>query len=180
MKHPSSRTLLSTLAALASEGRGLDVPAVAEARFDAVRADMIVLEPGRTGRLPLISVGERASALLGARQGSEFASSVCASSQRQLGVLLADIAEDSCAVVAGLTAWPGTVHLEMTLAPMAPVGDAEPAALGLLVPLTAAPAPLQRLTLTSWRYLEQSPRHRRRELLKTALVRGVVLYEGRR
>jgi hypothetical protein len=180
MKHPSSRTLLSSLAALRRDGRSLDAASLSDARFDAIRADLFVVDHGHDDRLPLTGVGERAAALLGAAPGSAFAPLFDASSRRQLGVLMADIAEDCCAVVAGLTAGPGTTHLEMTLVPMAPAIDTDPATLGLLAALTIAPAPLQRLTLTSWRYLDHSPRHPARDLLKTPLVRGVVLYESRR
>ena len=105
-------------------------------------------------------------------------------SRREVENIIAVVAEEMLAAVAGITAIAedGTpAHLELLLLPFNARAHAPLSLTGLLAPFDSDHQKRRDFTLTSWRYLGHQPQKLMpRALRKLAAARGFMVYEGLR
>ena len=185
MKHPSSREFF----AYWDEKRGLArAPDRSEIEPGAVRellGDIFVLSCDAAAGYPFRVAGTRVCALLGCDlKDKSFAAIFTAESRREIEEIVAVVADEMLAAVAGVTATSqdGTVaQLELLLLPFNTRAHTPISLTGLLAPFTNEPSVLSDFKLTSWRYIGHPPqRFVPRALRKLAIARGFMVYEGLR
>lgn len=185
MKHASSRAFY----AIWDKSRGRErAPYRSDLAPDAMRewlGDIFVLSYDAEQGFPLRVAGTRVCALLGGdRKGEGLPSLFTSASRRNLTDIIGEVAEELLVAVIGIDAIDAhgeKVALEMLLLPFRSRAHTPLSLTGLMVPLTPVKAPLQALSVTSWRY----GGHRAepfvpRALRKLALARGLIVYEGLR
>jgi hypothetical protein len=185
MKHPSSREFF----AYWDEKRGLArAPDRSEIEPGAVRellGDIFVLSCDAAASYPFRVAGTRVCALLGCDlKDKSFAALFAAESRREIEEIIAVVADEMLAAVAGVTATSqdgSLAQLELLLLPFNTRAHTPISLTGLLAPFRNEPRILSDFKLTSWRYLGHPPqRFIPRALRKLAVARGFMVYEGLR
>jgi hypothetical protein len=183
MKHPSSREFF----AYWDEKRGLArAPDRSEIEPGAVRellGDIFVLSCDAAAGYPFRVAGTRVCALLGCDlKDRSFAALFSAESRREIEEIVAVVADEMLAVVAGVnaTSQDGSLaQLELLLLPFNTRAHTPISLTGLLAPFGNQPGMLSEFKLTSWRYVGHRPeRFVPRALRKLAIARGFMVYEG--
>ena len=189
MKHPSSRDYFDYWNECRGHRRAPDRTAFKPDSLRHFLPDSFVLAAAASAKsYPVRVAGTRICARFGRDIfGENFLHLFVPASRRELGGMLAAIAEESVAVVAGVTATSPalTAHgFELLLLPFASRGYLPGAMTGLLSPFTTTTSPLRDFTLTSWRHfdLPAAPGLRPiepRTLQKRMPVPGWTIYEGK-
>ena len=183
MKHPSSREFF----AYWDDKRGsARAPERSEIEPGAVRellGDIFVLSCDATSGYPFRVAGTRVCALLGCDlKDRSFSGLFAADGRREIEDIIAVVAEEMLAAVAGITAASedgSPVHLELLLLPFSARAHAPISLTGLLAPFESGHKVLRDFKLTSWRYLGHQPQKLvPRALRKLAIARGFMVYEG--
>ncbi|HEY5130789.1 MAG TPA: PAS domain-containing protein [Bradyrhizobium sp.] len=185
MKHPSNHEFF----AYWNEKRGgARAPDRSEIEPDAVRellGDIFVLSYDATAGYPFRVAGTRVCALLGCDlKDRSFSALFAADGRREIEEIIAVVAEETLAAVAGITATAADgslAHLELLLLPFSPRAHAPISLTGLLAPFESGHNALRDFKLTSWRYLGHQPQKLiPRALRKLKVARGFMVYEGLR
>jgi hypothetical protein len=183
MKHPSSREFF----AYWDEKRGLArAPDRSEIEPGAVRellGDIFVLSYDAAAGYPFRVAGTRVCALLGCDQKDRsFSALFEPAGRREIEEIIAVVAEELLAAVAGVTATAedgSTAHLELLLLPFNNRAHTPLSLTGLLAPFEDGHSLLRDFKLTSFRYMAHPPqRFVPRALRKLAVARGFMVYEG--
>jgi hypothetical protein len=185
MKHPSSRAFF----AYWDEQRGnARAPDRSEIEPSAVRerlGDIFVLSYDASAAYPFRVAGTRVCALLGRDlKGQGFSALFDPKGRREIETIIAVVAEESLAAVAGITAIAqdgSRAHLELLLLPFNPRAHTPLSLTGSLAPFGPQPRLSSELEMTSWRYLGHPKENLLpRALRKLAIARGLMVYEGLR
>jgi hypothetical protein len=183
MKHPSNRAFF----AYWDDKRGsAQAPDRSEIEPGAVRellGDIFVLSYDAAAGYPFRVAGTRVCALLGCDlKDRSFSALFAADGRREIEEIVAVVAEETLAAVAGITATAqdgSPAHLELLLLPFSARAHAPLSLTGLLAPFAREHGVLRDFKLTSWRYLGHPPqRFVPRALRKLAIARGFMVYEG--
>ena len=183
MKHPSSREFF----AYWNEKRGgARAPDRSEIEPGAVRellGDIFVLSYDATSGYPFRVAGTRVCALLGCDlKDRSFSALFAAGGRREIEEVIAVVAEEMLAAVAGITATSedgSAAHLELLLLPFNTRAHEPISLTGLLAPFESERGLLRDFKLTSWRYLAHPPQKLvPRALRKLKIARGFIVYEG--
>jgi hypothetical protein len=184
MKHPSSREFFAYWDAKRGDARA---PDRSEIEPDAVRellGDIFVLSYDNEAGYPFRVAGTRVCALLGRDlKDASFSALFAPECRREMEDILAYVAEEMLAAVAGITATSEdgrTTHLELLLLPFNNRAHAPVSMTGLLAPFEGDHRTLKDFKLTSWRYLHRPEKLVPRALRKLAIARGFMVYEGLR
>src|SRR5580692_3782391 len=161
MKHPSSREFF----AYWDEKRGLArAPDRSEIEPGAVRellGDIFVLSCDGAAGYPFRVAGTRVCALLGCDlKDRSFSALFEPAGRREIEEIIAVVAEELLAAVAGITATAedGRIaHLELLLLPFNSRAHTPLSLTGLLAPFEDGHSILRDFKLTSWRYLRHPP-----------------------
>src|SRR5450631_4360240 len=185
MKHPSSREFY----AYWDDKRGsARAPERSEIEPGAVRellGDIFVLSYDAAAGYPFRVAGTRVCALLGSDQKDRsFSALFEPEGRREIEEIIAVVAEEMLAAVAGITATTqdgAVAHLELLLLPFNARAHAPISLTGLLAPFDNEHGLLKDFKLTSWRYLGQQPQKLMpRALRKLKIAHGFMVYEGLR
>jgi hypothetical protein len=183
MKHPSSRAFF----AYWDEKRGgARAPERSEIEPGAVRellGDIFVLSYDAAAGYPFRVAGTRVSALLGCDlRNRSFSALFKPDGRREIEEIVAVVAEEMLAAVAGITAISqdgARAHLELLLLPFNPRAHAPLSLTGSLASFGRQHLLVNELELTSWRYIGHQPeKFVPRTLRKLAVARGFMVYEG--
>jgi hypothetical protein len=185
MKHPSSRAFF----AYWDEKRGgACAPDRSEIEPGALRellGDIFVLSYDLAAGYPFRVAGTRVCALLGRDlKDRSFSALFAPERRREIEDIVAVVAEEMLAAVAGITATSqdgAPAHLELLLLPFHTRAHTPLSLTGLLAPFGGGHGLLRDFKLTSWRYIGHQPqRFVPRALRKLAIARGFMVYEGLR
>jgi len=183
MKHPSNREFF----AYWDEKRGsARAPERSEIEPGAVRellGDIFVLSYDGAAGHPFRVAGTRLCALLGCDlKDRSFSAMFAPDARREIEDIIAVVAEEMLAAVAGITATSedgSPAHLELLLLPFNARAHTPLSLTGLLAPFESERSVLKDFKLTSWRYLAHPPQKLvPRALRKLAIARGFMVYEG--
>jgi hypothetical protein len=183
MKHPSNRAFF----AYWDDKRGsAQAPDRSEIEPGAVRellGDIFVLSYDAAAGNAFRVAGTRVCALLGCDlKDKSFSALFAADGRREIEEIVAVVAEETLAAVAGITATAqdgSTAHLELLLLPFSNRAHTPISLTGLLAPFGDRLSVLKDFKLTSWRYLAHPPqRFVPRALRKLQIARGFMVYEG--
>ena len=183
MKHRSNREFF----AYWDEKRGgARAPERSEIEPGALRellGDIFVLSYDATSGYPFRVAGTRVCALLGRDlKDRSFSALFEPDARRQIEDIIAVVAEEMLAAVAGITATAedgSLAQLELLLLPFNTRAHAPISLTGLLAPFESKHTVLRDFKLTSWRYLGHQPqKFVPRALRKLAVARGFIVYEG--
>jgi hypothetical protein len=183
MKHPSNREFF----AYWDEKRGSTrAPERSEIEPGAVRellGDIFVLSYDGAAGYPFRVAGTRLCALLGCDlKDRSFSAMFAPDARREIEDIIAVVAEEMLAAVAGITATSedgSPVQLELLLLPFNARAHTPLSLTGLLAPFESERSVLKDFKLTSWRYLAHPPQKLvPRALRKLAIARGFMVYEG--
>jgi hypothetical protein len=183
MKHPSNREFF----AYWDEKRGsARAPERSEIEPGAVRellGDIFVLSYDSAAGYPFRVAGTRLCALLGCDlKDRSFSVMFAPDARREIEDIIAVVAEEMLAAVAGITATSedgSPAHLELLLLPFNARAHTPLSLTGLLAPFESERSVLKDFKLTSWRYLAHPPQKLvPRALRKLAIARGFMVYEG--
>ena len=184
MKHPSSREFY----AYWDEKRGgARAPDRSEIEPGAVRdllGDIFVLSCDSAAGYPFRVAGTRVCALLGRDlKDRSFSALFSGDSRREIEDIIACVAEEMLAAIAGITATSEdgtTAHLELLLLPFNNRAHAPISLTGVLAPFEGDLGTIRDFKVTSWRYLHRPQKLVPRALRKLAIARGFMVYEGLR
>ena len=185
MKHPSNRAFF----AYWDDKRGsAQAPDRSEIEPGAVRellGDIFVLSYDHEAGFPFRVAGTRVCALLGRDlKDNRFSALFAPDCRREIDDIIAVVAEELLAAVAGITATAADgspAHLELLLLPFNTRAHTPISLTGLLAPFGTSHSVLSDFKLTSFRYLAHPPqRFVPRALKKLAIARGLMVYEGLR
>jgi hypothetical protein len=185
MKHPSSRAFFAYWDGKRGSARAPDRSEIEPGAVRELLGDIFVLSYDGGAGYPFRVAGTRVCALLGRDlKDQSFAALFAPESRREIEDIVAVVAEEMLAAVAGITA-PSQdgkpSHLELLLLPFNARAHTPLSLTGLLAPFGDGHSVLSDLTLTSWRYLPHPPqRFAPRALRKLAIARGLMVYEGLR
>jgi hypothetical protein len=183
MKHPSNRAFFSYW----DEKRGTaPAPDRSEIEPNAVRellGDIFVLSYDSAAGYPFRVAGTRVCALLGRDlKDRSFSAVFEPEARREIEEIIAVVAEEMLAAVAGITATAedgAPAHLELLLLPFNARAHTPISLTGLLAPFESEHNVLRDFRLTSWRYLGHQPQKLLpRALRKLKVARGFMVYEG--
>jgi hypothetical protein len=183
MKHPSSREFF----AYWNEKRGgARAPDRSEIEPGAVRellGDIFVLSYDATAGYPFRVAGTRVCALAGCDlKDRSFSALFAPDTRREIEDIIAAVAEEMLAAVAGITATSedgSLARLELLLLPFSTRAHTPLSLTGLLAPFESEHRVLRDFQLTSWRYLGHPPQKLvPRALRKLKIARGLMVYEG--
>jgi hypothetical protein len=185
MKHPSSREFFAYWDDKRGTGRAPDRSEIEPGAVRELLGDIFVLSYDHTAGYPFRVAGTRVCALIGGDlKDRSFSALFAHDGRREIEEIIAVVAEEMLAAVAGITAiaQDGTpAHLELLLLPFNNRAHTPISLTGLLAPFGAADGLLRDFKLTSWRYLgHPPPRLVPRALRKLAIARGFMVYEGLR
>jgi hypothetical protein len=185
MKHPSSREFFAYWDEKRGGARAPDRSEIEPGAVRELLGDIFVLSYDATAGYPFRVAGTRVCALLGGDlKDRSFSALFAPDGRREIEDVIAVVAEEMLAAVAGITATSedgSLVHLELLLLPFNARAHAPLSLTGLLAPFDGRHSRLQNFKLTSWRYLGQQPqRFVPRALRKLAVARGFMVYEGLR
>jgi hypothetical protein len=132
---------------------------------------------------PFRVAGTRLCALLGCDlKDRSFSAMFAPDARREIEDIIAVVAEEMLAAVAGITATSedgSPAHLELLLLPFNARAHTPLSLTGLLAPFESERSVLKDFKLTSWRYLAHPPQKLvPRALRKLAIARGFMVYEG--
>jgi hypothetical protein len=185
MKHPSSREFFAYWDGKRGSARAPDRSEIEPGAVRELLGDIFVLSYDSVAGYPFRVAGTRVCALLGRDlKDKSFSALFAAESRREIEDIVAVVAEEMLAAVAGITAksYDGTpAHLELLLLPFNARAHTPLSLTGLLAPFGGDHNVLTDFKLTSWRYLAHPPqRFAPRALRKLAIARGLMVYEGLR
>jgi hypothetical protein len=185
MKHPSSREFFAYWDEKRGGARAPDRSEIEPGAVRELLGDIFVLSYDAAAGYPFRVAGTRVCALLGGDlKDRSFSALFAPDGRREIEDVIAVVAEEMLAAVAGITAMSedgSLVHLELLLLPFNARAHAPLSLTGLLAPFDGGHSRLQDFKLTSWRYLGHQPqRFVPRALRKLAIARGFMVYEGLR
>ena len=185
MKHPSSREFFAYWDAKRGDARAPDRSEIEPGAVRELLGDIFVLSYDAAAGYPFRVAGTRVCALLGSDQKDRsFSALFEPAGRREIEEIIAVVAEELLAAVAGITATAedGRIaHLELLLLPFNSRAHTPLSLTGLLAPFESGHHVLRDFKLTSWRYLGHQPQKLLpRALRKLAVARGFMVYEGLR
>jgi hypothetical protein len=185
MKHPSSHKFFAYWDEKRGGARAPDRSEIEPSAVRELLGDIFVLSYDASAGYPFRVAGTRVCALLGCDlKDRSFSALFAPDGRREIEDVIAVVAEEMLAAVAGITATSqngSLVHLELLLLPFNAHAHAPLSLTGLLAPFDGGHSRLQDFRLASWRYLSHPPqRFVPRALRKLAIARGFMVYEGLR
>jgi hypothetical protein len=184
MKHPSSRQFFAYWDGKRGEARAPDRSEIEPGAVRELLGDIFVLSYDAAAGYPFRVAGTRVCALFGHDvKDKSFSALFTEDSRREVEEIIAAVAEEMLPAIAGVTATsPNGVlaHLELLLLPFNTRAHAPISLTGLLAPFEDSHGQLDKLALTSWRYLHLPQKFVPRALRKLAIARGFMVYEGLR
>ncbi|MDB5610297.1 MAG: hypothetical protein JWP25_7197 [Bradyrhizobium sp.] len=185
MKHPSSRAFFAYWDDKRGGARAPDRSEIEPGAVRELLGDIFVLSYDGAAGYPFRVAGTRVCALLGRDlKDRSFSALFAADARREIEDIIAVVAEEMLAAVAGITATSqdGSLrHLELLLLPFNARAHTPLSLTGLLAPFGNDHRVLSNFRLTSWRYIGHPPqRFVPRALRKLAVARGFMVYEGLR
>jgi hypothetical protein len=185
MKHPSSREFFAYWDQKRGGARAPDRSEIEPGAVRELLGDIFVLSYDGSGGYPFRVAGTRVCALLGCDlKDRSFSALFMPDGRREIEDIIAVVAEEMLAAVAGITAISedgSPAHLELLLLPFNARAHAPLSLTGLLAPFESQHGVLRDFKLASWRYLGHPPqRFVPRALRKLAIARGFMVYEGLR
>jgi hypothetical protein len=183
MKHPSSREFFAYWDGKRGDARAPDRSEIEPGAVRELLGDIFVLSYDATAGYPFRVAGTRVCALLGCDQKDRsFSALFEPADRREIEEIIAVVAEELLAAVAGVTATSEdgrTAHLELLLLPFNTRAHTPLSLTGLLAPFEEGHSLLRDFKLTSFRYMAHPPqRFVPRALRKLAVARGFMVYEG--
>jgi hypothetical protein len=185
MKHPSSREFFAYWDEQRGGARAPDRSEIEPGAVRELLGDIFVLSYDVAAGYPFRVAGTRVCALLGCDlKDRSFSALFAPEGRREIEDIIAVVAEEMLAAVAGITATSqdgSRAHLELLLLPFNPRAHTPLTLTGLLAPFGDNHGVLRDFQLTSWRYLGHQPQQLLpRALRKLAVARGFMVYEGLR
>jgi hypothetical protein len=185
MKHPSSREFFAYWDAKRGDAAAPDRSEIEPGAVRELLGDIFVLSCDGAAGYPFRVAGTRVCAMIGCElKGREFATLFVPGNRREILDLLGIVAEESLAIVAGLTATAADgspTHLELLLLPFNSRAHAPISLTGLLAPLGGGYGVVSDFSIRSWRTIGHRPqRFVPRALRKLSVARGLMVYEGLR
>jgi hypothetical protein len=185
MKHPSSREFFAYWDQKRGGARAPDRSEIEPGAVRELLGDIFVLSYDSAAGYPFRVAGTRVCALLGCDlKDRSFSALFKPDGRREIEGIIAVVAEEMLAAVAGITATSqdgSPAHLELLLLPFNARAHTPLSLTGLLAPFESEHGMLRDFKLTSWRYLGHPPqRFVPRALRKLAIARGFMVYEGLR
>jgi hypothetical protein len=183
MKHPSNREFYAYWDNKRGGARAPDRSEIEPAAVRELLGDIFVLSYDAAAGYPFRVAGTRVSALLGRDlKDRSFSALFEPRARREIEEIIAVVAEEMLAAVAGITATAengSLAHLELLLLPFNARAHTPISLTGLLAPFESGHTLLRDFKLTSWRYLGHQPQKLiPRALRKLKLARGLMVYEG--
>ena len=183
MKHPSTREFFAYWDEKRGTARAPDRSEIEPGAVRGLLGDIFVLSYDATAGYPFRVAGTRVSALLGCDlKDRSFSALFAADGRREIDEIIAVVAEEMLAAVAGITATSengSPAHLELLLLPFSPRAHAPISLTGLLAPFETEHGVLRDFKLTSWRYVGHQPEKLvPRALRRLKIARGFMVYEG--
>ena len=185
MKHPSNRAFFAYWDDKRGGARAPDRSEIEPGAVRELLGDIFVLSYDAAAGYPFRVAGTRLCALLGCDlKDRSFSALFAADGRREIEEIVAVVAEETLAAVAGITATAqdgSPAHLELLLLPFSTRAHTPMSLTGSLAPFESDPSLLRDFRLTSWRYLGHPPQRLvPRALRKLAIARGFMVYEGLR
>jgi hypothetical protein len=183
MKHPASRAFFAYWDDKRGGARAPDRSEIEPGAVRELLGDIFVLSYDGDAGYPFRVAGTRVCALLGCDlKDKSFSALFSPESRREIEEIVAVVAEEMLAAVAGITAIAQdgrAVPLELLLLPFNTRAHTPLSLTGLLAPFDEGHGMLSDFRLTSWRYLAHPPQRLvPRALRKLAIARGFMVYEG--
>jgi len=183
MKHPSNRAFFAYWDDKRGGARAPDRSEIEPGAVRQLLGDIFVLSYDAAAGYPFRVAGTRVCALLGRDlKDRSFSALFAADGRREIEEIVAVVAEETLAAVAGITATAqdgSPAHLELLLLPFSARAHTPISLTGLLAPFGDGHGVLGDFKLTSWRYLAHPPqRFVPRALRKLQIARGLMVYEG--
>jgi len=183
MKHPSSREFFAYWDEKRGGARAPDRSEIEPGEVRELLGDIFVLSYDGAAGYPFRVAGTRVCALLGCDlKDRSFSALFTPHSRREIEDIIAVVAEEMLAAVAGITATSqdgSPAHLELLLLPFNARAHTPLSLTGSLAPFEDEHRVLRDFKLTSWRYIGHPPqRFVPRALRKLAIARGFMVYEG--
>ena len=183
MKHPSTREFFAYWDERRGEARAPDRSEIEPGAVRELLGDIFVLSYDGAAGHPFRVAGTRVCALLGRDlKDRSFSALFAPDARREIEDIIAVVAEEMLAAVAGITATAedgSPAHLELLLLPFSARAHTPLSLTGLLAPFESGHRVLRDFKLTSWRYLAHPPQKLvPRALRKLAIARGLMVYEG--
>ena len=183
MKHPSNREFYAYWDEKRGGARAPDRSEIEPGAVRELLGDIFVLSFDSAAGHPFRVAGTRVCALLGRDlKDQSFSALFGPDGRREIEDIVAVVAEEMLAAVAGITATAqdgAPAHLELLLLPFNARAHTPLSLTGLLAPFEREYGVLRDFKLTSWRYLGHPPqRFVPRALRKLAIARGFMVYEG--
>jgi hypothetical protein len=183
MKHPSNREFFAYWDDKRGGTRAPDRSEIEPAAVRELLGDIFVLSYDAAAGYPFRVAGTRVCALLGCDlKNRSFSALFAPGGRREIEQIIAVVAEEMQAAVAGITATSedgSPANLELLLLPFNARAHAPLSLTGLLAPFESEPRVLRDFKLTSWRYLGHPPQRLvPRALRKLKIARGFMVYEG--
>jgi len=183
MKHPSNREFFAYWDEKRGEARAPDRGEIEPGAVRELLGDIFVLSYDGAAGHPFRVAGTRVCALLGRDlKDRSFSALFAPDARREIEEIIAVVAEEMQAAVAGITAIAedgSPAHLELLLLPFSARAHTPLSLTGLLAPFESGHRVLRDFKLTSWRYLAHPPQKLvPRALRKLKIARGLMVYEG--
>jgi hypothetical protein len=183
MKHPSNREFYAYWDEQRGGAPAPDRSAIEPGAVRELLGDIFVLSYDAAAGYPFRVAGTRVCALLGRDlKDRSFSALFAPDGRRAIEEIVAVVAEEMLAAVAGITATAedgSAAQLELLLLPFSARAHAPISLTGLLAPFESGHNVLRDFKLTSWRYLgHQRQKFVPRALRKLAIARGFMVYEG--
>jgi hypothetical protein len=185
MKHPSSREFFAYWDEKRAGARAPDRSEIEPGAVRELLGDIFVLSYDATSGYPFRVAGTRVCALAGCDlRDRSFSALFAPDARREVEGIIAVVAEEMLAAVAGITATSedgSPAHLELLLLPFNNRAHEPLSLTGSLAPFEGEHRLLRDFKLTSWRYLDPPPEKLvPRTLRKLKIARGLMVYEGLR
>jgi hypothetical protein len=183
MKHPSSREFFAYWDEKRGDARAPERSDIEPGAVRGLLGDTFVLSYDGAAGYPFRVAGTRVCALLGRDlKDRSFSALFAPDGRREIEDIIAVVAEEMLAAVAGITATSedgSLAHLELLLLPFNARANTPLSLTGSLAPFESEHRLLRDFELTSWRYLGHTPQKLvPRALRKLAIARGFMVYEG--
>jgi hypothetical protein len=183
MKHPSNREFYAYWDEKRGGARAPERSEIEPAAVRELLGDIFVLSYDAAAGYPFRVAGTRVCALLGRDlKNRSFSALFEPPARREIEDVIAVVAEEMLAAVAGITATAedgSPAHLELLLLPFNARAHTPISLTGLLAPFESEHNILRDFKLTSWRYLGHQPQKLiPRALRKLKIARGLMVYEG--
>jgi hypothetical protein len=183
MKHASNREFFAYWDEKRGDARAPDRSEIEPGAVRELLGDIFVLSYDGAAGHPFRVAGTRVCALLGRDlKDRSFSALFKPDARREIDDIIAVVAEEMLAAVAGITATAedgSPAHLELLLLPFSARAHTPLSLTGLLAPFENGQRVLRDFTLTSWRYLANPPQKLvPRALRKLKIARGLMVYEG--